>query len=342
MTRHDAAEVYADILAAAQPVRWECGGWTCRCPLPDRHKRGDLNPSCRLIPGGRGLSARCLGCGAGFRDIAQALGTRPADWFHDRHERMQRMHGQTHPRPKPVARYEYRTADGTLEAVKIRMEPGYHGRGKTFVWERPVPADIRLMAGVPERAVAVADGSECLGHGWFSPAVWDDGSWHFRRCGEADANAVLLPQCSPGLFRLPELLAEPDRVAVVCEGEKNVLTLTALGFVATCPPAGSSVWRPDMARHLAGRQVLLIPDDDGPGRMLMESAAGSLLRAGVRDLRFLWPGEGGYDPPPDGGDITDWLKATHPGGSADALAAAVRRLVRAVGVYQFQPGGRQS
>lgn len=337
MTRDRASELYADILDRVGPVQWVSGGWTCRCPLPGRHARGDRSPSCRLIPGERGLAARCLGCGAGFREIAAALGTRERDWFHDRHDERGATRMHKGPLPKPVARYEYRDAAGHLVATKTRLEPGWNGRAKVFAWDRPVPEEIRLLCGIPDGVPALVDGIDCLKAGWFVPSVWTDGSWHLRAGDEGQERAVLLPECEPGLFRLPEVLAtDPATVGVVLvEGEKDVLTLTALGFTATCPPNGANTWRAEFAARLAGRRVLLIPDNDPAGHALMETAAGSLLRAGVRDLRCLWPGRGGYDPP-ERGDVTDWLRREHPGRPAKVLREAVRALVRATGCYQFQ------
>jgi hypothetical protein len=245
---------------------------------------------------------------------------------------------QKGPQPKPVARYEYRDAAGDLVATKTRLEPGYHGRAKSFVWTRPIPNDARRLAGVPDGVPAVAEGPDCLRPGWFMPSVWADGSWHFRACEEEVGDgAVPLPDCLPGLFRLPEVLAaDPEKVGVVLvEGEKGVLFLESLGFTACCPPDGANTWRPEFAAHLKGRRVLLVPDNDFAGLSLMECAAGGLMRAGARDLRVLWPGRGGYDPP-DRGGLDDWLKREHPGRPAKVLREAVRALIGAVGHYQFQ------
>jgi hypothetical protein len=344
VTRDRASETFADILERAAdrgPVRWAAGGWTCRCPLPDRHRRGDQHPSCRLIPNRRGLAARCLGCGAGWRDIVRALGTSERDWFHDRHDdrRAGRM-SHRGPQPRPVARYDYRDAAGHLVATKTRLEPGYHGKAKTFVWDRPIPEDIRLLCGVPDGADAVAEGPGCLDAGWFVPSVWGDGSWHFRAGDENQERAVLLPRCLPGLFRLPEMLAtDAEKVGVVMvEGEKAVLFLTDLGFTATCPPDGANTWRPEMAEPFKGRRVLLVPDHNYVGTTLMECAAGSLMRVGVSDLRVLWPGRGGYDPP-EGGGIDDWLKREHPGRPAKTLREAMKAAIGQQGHYLFHPPG---
>ncbi|MFW6106839.1 MAG: primase-helicase zinc-binding domain-containing protein, partial [bacterium] len=58
-------------------------------------------------------------------------------------------------------------------------------------------------------------------------------------------------------YRLPELLAEPSRSVVVCEGEKDVDALRGIGLLATCNPGGAGKWRPEHAQFLAGRRVVV-------------------------------------------------------------------------------------
>jgi hypothetical protein len=53
-----------------------------------------------------------------------------------------------------------------------------------------------------------------------------------------------LGELSPGLYRLPQLMAEKGAgKAYICEGEKAVEFLRSLGCVATCPPVGANSWR---------------------------------------------------------------------------------------------------
>jgi putative DNA primase/helicase len=64
------------------------------------------------------------------------------------------------------------------------------------------------------------------------------------------------------LYRLPELLNNPDRLVYVVEGEKDVETLRAQGYIATCNPMGAGKWKTDYNETLRGRDVVIIPDND--------------------------------------------------------------------------------
>lgn len=112
-------------------------------------------------------------------------------------------------------------------------------------------------------------------------------------------------------YRLPELLAAaPDAPVFVCEGEKDADNLTALGLCATSNHGGAGKWKADHAKHLAGRAVVVIPDNDVPGRKHAEQVAATLagiaLETRILELPDL----------PAKGDASDWLGA---GGTKEAL-----------------------
>lgn len=81
------------------------------------------------------------------------------------------------------------------------------------------------------------------------------------------------------LYRLPELA---KKRIVILEGEKAVDRLRALGFTATCPPAGASSW-PDRfsaaLQRLGVTDVVILPDADGPGDRHAERVASSLNKS---------------------------------------------------------------
>ena len=116
-------------------------------------------------------------------------------------------------------------------------------------------------------------------------------------------------------YRLPDLLAKPDGQVFICEGEKDADRLAALGLLATTNDGGAGKWRPTHADVLAGRDVVILPDNDEKGRKHAEQVAQSHSgkAASVRVLPL-------PDLPPKG-DVSDWLAA---GGTADALQALVR------------------
>lgn len=105
------------------------------------------------------------------------------------------------------------------------------------------------------------------------------------------------------LYRLPELVgASPaDAVAFVCEGEKDTDNLRRLGVVATTNPGGAGKWRDDYSIFLKDWDVVVLPDNDGPGRNHASLVRRSLhgVAHSVRVLAL--PGLG------DKGDVSDWI-----------------------------------
>lgn len=86
------------------------------------------------------------------------------------------------------------------------------------------------------------------------------------------------------LHRLPEVLRDVQRrlPIVVCEGEKDVAALVALGFSATCNVGGASEskekskWLPEYSDTLRGVPVYVIADKDPAGRNHAAQVAASL------------------------------------------------------------------
>ena len=113
-----------------------------------------------------------------------------------------------------------------------------------------------------------------------------------------------------GLYRLPELLANPGADVLVVEGEKDVDRLRQIGFVATTNPGGAGNWRADYGEVLRGRRVLILPDNDPPGRAhadaIRRALAGVAAAVAIVELPGLGPK----------GDVSDWLAA---GNNADEL-----------------------
>jgi len=122
----------------------------------------------------------------------------------------------------------------------------------------------------------------------------------------------------PLLYRLPEVaqaivLRQP---IYLVEGEKDVETLRALGFVATCNRGGALKWDDAYTAQLTGADVVLLPDNDEPGRKHATMVL-SRLRGAVRNLvRIDLPGL------PDHGDVSDWLAQGHTREEVEALYKA--------------------
>lgn len=120
--------------------------------------------------------------------------------------------------------------------------------------------------------------------------------WHFRA-----------PPPPRMLYNLPDLLGKADAPVLVVEGEKaaNKAALAASwqGYAVTTSSGGAegahkSDWSP-----LAGRQVLIAPDNDSAGQTYAYTVAGLARQAGALKVQIIrWP-----DYFPKGWDVADGL-----------------------------------
>lgn len=126
------------------------------------------------------------------------------------------------------------------------------------------------------------------------------------------------------LFRLPQLLATPADVEIlIVEGERDVLTAESHGCVATTC-GGATQWGRFDWSPLHGRSVVLVPDADRPGALMMERI-GQLLYGKAATIKLLT-----LPNVPAGGDLSDWFGA---GGDVDAL----HRLILAAPAWRPKP-----
>lgn len=111
-------------------------------------------------------------------------------------------------------------------------------------------------------------------------------------------------------YRLPEVIAA-DTVYIV-EGEKDADRLAGLGLVATSAPEGAGKWRAELNHWFAGKHVVVLADNDEPGRKHAEQIEEALRgnAASVRSVHFPML--------PEKGDVSDYLDLGH--GKDDLLA----------------------
>lgn len=117
-------------------------------------------------------------------------------------------------------------------------------------------------------------------------------------------------------YRLPELLGAIHDTVFIVEGEKDANRLARHGFIATTAPGGAGKWRPELTQWFRGKDVLILADNDEPGRRHAIQVAESLfgVAAGVRIVDL--PGL------PAKGDVSDWLDAGgDPAGLVDLCRA---------------------
>ncbi len=102
-------------------------------------------------------------------------------------------------------------------------------------------------------------------------------------------------------YRLPDILANPDAILWVVEGEKDADRMAEAGSVATCNSGGAKKLQPELAQWFKGRVVAILPDNDEAGEAHAADVAKKL--SGVAsEIRIVRPP--GLPPK---GDVSDFL-----------------------------------
>ena len=106
------------------------------------------------------------------------------------------------------------------------------------------------------------------------------------------------------LYNLP-CIKGSQRTYLV-EGEKDVETMKAAGLPTVSPPDGAkSKWLDSFTEALTGKEIVILPDNDKPGKALAETEAqalqGHAKSIKILDLTKIWPVL------PEKGDITDLI-----------------------------------
>lgn len=103
------------------------------------------------------------------------------------------------------------------------------------------------------------------------------------------------------LYRWPDLLQYPNGTAFICEGEKDADRIASLGHCATTVASGK--WTADCIKALAGRDCLILEDNDDTGRkkaleaaLALHGVANTIRIVRLPELR-------------DRQDVSDWLDA---------------------------------
>ena len=142
------------------------------------------------------------------------------------------------------------------------------------------------------KATRYDDGSKS-----FAQFRWDDDALGWVK-GKPDGPKIP--------YGLPEILANPDDLIFIVEGEKAVNALRQAGILATTSSEGAGKWTADLNQWFAGRDVIVIPDNDAVGRKHARTICENLPHAILLDLQDRAPKAG----------ADDWLASGH---TADEL-----------------------
>jgi putative DNA primase/helicase len=237
------------VLSKLPDARRNGTGWAARCPGHD-----DERPSLSIAEGDAGRALLHCYAGCTLVEITAALGLELSDLTPPRAKPVRRT------ATKPTARTggAFATADDAVAALEQRHGP----RAAAWVYYdaagEPVGVVVRwnLNSGNKDiRPVARQPG----------------GRWKI--------GAMTVPR---PLYRLPELLTCVGDRVFVAEGEKATDALTDLGFLATTSAGGAKAARQSDWSPLAGRDVVILPDADEPGRHYAADVARILSKSSPR------------------------------------------------------------
>jgi hypothetical protein len=134
------------------------------------------------------------------------------------------------------------------------------------------------------------------------------------------------------LLYLPKLLAAPESPVYVAEGEKCVDALKSLGLLATTSFGGALAARQTDWAPLAGRRVVVLPDNDEAGVQFATSVQDILLAVGA-DVRIVnLDGR-----PQEGGDVADLVDGCTSEADQQELRERLRALAEKSGDAGTEP-----
>ena len=120
-------------------------------------------------------------------------------------------------------------------------------------------------------------------------------------------------------YQLPELLdaKTAGRAIYLVEGEKAADALISIGAIATTSHTGAGSWPAEITQYFAGANIVVIPDNDEPGRQYARRAIQNLLPV-AKSIRYL-----DLDLMVEGDDAHEWVY--HAKGTRKELAELAKQ-----------------
>jgi hypothetical protein len=277
------------VLSKLPDAKRNGSGYSAKCPgHDDRHASLSI---------GEGADGRVLlHCHAGCESsvIVSALGLSMKDLMPPRDAAPRRSATRTAPRPT------FATANDAIKSLEKQLGP------RSGMWTyhnaEGEPCGVVIRWNLPDGSKDIRPVSR-HGNGW--------------RIG-----AMARPR---PLYRLPEIRdADPATTVYVVEGEKTCDAAMSLGLLATTSAGGSQAAKQTDWTPLAGRNVVILPDHDGPGQAYADDVVELLHKlnppASGRVVEL--PGLG------DSGDMYDFIEARRQAGKVDdEIKAEIDKLV---------------
>jgi putative DNA primase/helicase len=255
------------VLARLKKVRAIGDDFSACCPAHD-----DKNPSLSVSEGADGRVLVTCHVGCSFDAIVGALGMTKSDFYPERSDALpSRM-------KPPISLHRANgngATNGTPPASKVESAP-----------DEDATDDSKWPV------VATYDYVDAAGKAVFQ--VRRKEPEHQPRRGKREKTFRQYRSTTTGwvagikeiaerpLYRLPELIEDlaAERTIVLVEGEKDCITGRELGFPVTAHAGGSKGWRPEYGKQLANANVVIIIDNDEPGRAWAAQAGTALIENG--------------------------------------------------------------
>jgi hypothetical protein len=201
-------------------------------------------------------------------------------------------------------RYHFQKPDGSLVLGKngkpkkrfLQRRPDYGDPDRDVVWVWGLGAGEYMRRGP--------------GRDWYQ---FDEEQWQNLPATRERKTITTAARAIP--YHLPELIESiaNGHTVFIVEGEAKADKLAEWNLAATCNAGGAGKWTAAHASHLRGADVVILPDNDEPGRKHRDTV-GKLLQGIAARVRVLeLPGLGPSK------DVGDWKDAGHTREELDAL-----------------------
>jgi hypothetical protein len=138
--------------------------------------------------------------------------------------------------------------------------------------------------GAPRKVAKESDYTDETGNFLYQSIKYDPKGFSQRRRGPDGGWINNLDGVRRVLYRLPEVIAgvAAGRTIHIVEGEKDADNLRELGLVATTNAMGAGKWDATYNEVLRGAEVVIIGDNDEPGRKHVQDVARQLTGVAKR------------------------------------------------------------
>ncbi len=272
--------------AGREPTRGSGGEVLIRCPHPNRHREGDLHPSCRINPVKNTFYCDVCQEGGGARDLARLLGVSAGVSPTRTPSRLTFCAGA------PISA-------ATQEHFRAQYGKGY--RPETWAAFSVTEGIVAPESSPSRREPAIAFPLSSGGyHVYRYHQATRNNRWRFAGGGKPELIVAGLDRAGP---------------VVLAEGEWDALRAYDLGYPVATGTGGAGTFRQGWAARLAGRDVVVIYDADPPGVRGAATALRELAPAcpAATSIRLPLPGS------KDAKDLSDYVASE----GAEALQALI-------------------